>query len=150
MHDLAELADHLERTDDTTWMEHAECRGTSPALFHPERGASLAAARDACNSCPVRMSCLAHAIVNNESRGVWGGCSERERKALRHQLNMPVRAPVVVCGTVGGHTAPLRRGEDVCDECRVAYNTYRAQWRARRLGAAVPNGQPSSFYVRAS
>lgn len=32
--------------------------------------------------CPVRRQCLAHAIVNDEEHGIWGGLSHRERNAL--------------------------------------------------------------------
>lgn len=33
--------------------------------------------------CPIRHECLIFALANNEKMGVWGGMSERDRKALR-------------------------------------------------------------------
>jgi hypothetical protein len=45
-----------------------------------------AAARTICGSCPVRRSCLAHAIATNEPEGIWGGFDEMERTWLRFAL----------------------------------------------------------------
>lgn len=33
--------------------------------------------------CPIRHECLIFALTNNEKQGVWGGMSERDRKATR-------------------------------------------------------------------
>jgi WhiB family redox-sensing transcriptional regulator len=35
-----------------------------------------------CRSCPVRFECLADALDNRIEFGVWGGMTERERRAL--------------------------------------------------------------------
>jgi WhiB family redox-sensing transcriptional regulator len=35
-----------------------------------------------CEDCPVRRECLAEALDNNMEWGVWGGMTERERRAL--------------------------------------------------------------------
>ncbi|MDF2420175.1 WhiB family transcriptional regulator, partial [Trueperella pyogenes] len=35
-----------------------------------------------CFSCPVRIECLADALDSNMSFGIWGGMTERERRAL--------------------------------------------------------------------
>jgi hypothetical protein len=45
-----------------------------------------AAARTICGSCPVRRSCLAHALATNEPEGIWGGFDETERTWLRLAL----------------------------------------------------------------
>jgi len=39
-------------------------------------------AKAACMSCPVRTECLADALDNHIQFGVWGGMTERERRAL--------------------------------------------------------------------
>ena len=61
----------------------AACRGADPDLFFPERGESAEPARQVCAQCPVREPCLDYAIANTIVHGIWGGLSERERRALR-------------------------------------------------------------------
>jgi WhiB family redox-sensing transcriptional regulator len=46
------------------------------------RGAAQNAAAAECKSCPVIRTCLAHALDNGEEHGVWGGQTERQRRAL--------------------------------------------------------------------
>jgi WhiB family redox-sensing transcriptional regulator len=65
------------------WMKRAQCRGEDRALFFPALGANAAKARAICAICPVRRECLAYALADPESAGVWGGISERERRKLR-------------------------------------------------------------------
>lgn len=43
-----------------------------------------------CAACPVRAACLAHARAHDESWGIWGGRTTRERVA--HRLGRSVRA----------------------------------------------------------
>ena len=63
------------------WVTHAQCRGTDPdALF--VRGAEQNKAKQLCAGCPVRTECLAEALDNQIEWGVWGGMTERERRAL--------------------------------------------------------------------
>lgn len=67
--------------DDQTWAVHAACAGVDPdTLF--VRGAAQRQARQVCYSCPVRIDCLADALDSNTTYGVWGGLTERERRAL--------------------------------------------------------------------
>lgn len=66
---------------DQTWASRAACAGAEPdALF--VRGAAQRNAREMCFGCPVRMECLADALSSNTTFGVWGGLTERERRAL--------------------------------------------------------------------
>jgi len=63
------------------WRTAARCRTTdADALF--VRGRHQRAARTFCRSCPVRTECLAHALDHRVERGVWGGMTERERRAV--------------------------------------------------------------------
>lgn len=63
------------------WPSRAACRGTEPdELF--VQGAAQNRAKSVCLGCPVRTECLADALDNRTEFGVWGGMTERERRAL--------------------------------------------------------------------
>ena len=63
------------------WTSRAACRGSDPdALF--VQGAAQNRAKAVCFGCPVRAECLADALDNRVEFGVWGGMTERERRAL--------------------------------------------------------------------
>ena len=65
----------------TDWTERAACKGTNPdELF--AQGAAQNRAKLICRGCPVRLECLADALDNGIEFGVWGGMTERERRAL--------------------------------------------------------------------
>ncbi len=59
----------------------AKCREIDPdALF--VQGAAQNRAKLICRGCPVRTQCLAEALDGRIEFGVWGGMTERERRAL--------------------------------------------------------------------
>ena len=63
------------------WPRHAACRGAEPdELF--VLGAAQNRAKAVCVGCPVRTECLADALDNRTEFGIWGGMTERERRAL--------------------------------------------------------------------
>jgi WhiB family redox-sensing transcriptional regulator len=63
------------------WAAGAACRTSDPdALF--VQGAAQNRAKLVCMGCPVRTECLADALDNRVEFGVWGGMTERERRAL--------------------------------------------------------------------
>lgn len=63
------------------WPSMAACRNGDPdALF--VQGAEQNVAKRICRGCPVRYECLADALDNRIEFGVWGGMTERERRAL--------------------------------------------------------------------
>lgn len=63
------------------WTPRAACRVAQPdQLF--VRGAEQNKAKQVCAGCPVRTECLAEALDNQIEWGVWGGMTERERRAL--------------------------------------------------------------------
>ena len=68
------------------WTKRAQCRGEDPALFFPSVGANAAKARAICSMCSVRQECLAYALADPESAGVWGGTAERERRKLARSV----------------------------------------------------------------
>lgn len=63
------------------WTSLAACRGSEPdELF--VQGAAQNRAKAVCLGCPVRTECLADALDNRTEFGIWGGMTERERRAL--------------------------------------------------------------------
>lgn len=63
------------------WSARASCKTTDPdALF--VQGAAQNRAKALCLGCVVRTECLADALDNQVEFGVWGGMTERERRAL--------------------------------------------------------------------
>ena len=63
------------------WVSKALCRTTDPdELF--VRGAAQRKAAVICRHCPVMQECGADALDNKVEFGVWGGMTERERRAL--------------------------------------------------------------------
>ena len=73
----------MARTQTVTWFDLARCKGAEDDLF-PE-GKQQKRATAICVGCPVRAECLAEALDNRIEWGVWGGMTERERRALLRQ-----------------------------------------------------------------
>ncbi|HEV2634211.1 MAG TPA: WhiB family transcriptional regulator [Actinocrinis sp.] len=74
------------------WWESGACRGADPVLFFPpeqdgprKRADRESAAIALCGHCPVRRTCLDHALAVPERFGVWGGTTEIERRNFRRR-----------------------------------------------------------------
>jgi WhiB family redox-sensing transcriptional regulator len=66
---------------DDDWASRARCHQSDPDdLF--VTGAAQHRAKATCLGCPVRTECLAEALDNRLEWGVWGGMTERERRAV--------------------------------------------------------------------
>lgn len=64
-----------------SWTAQSACRNADPdELF--VSGAAQNRAKAVCMGCPVRTECLSDALDNRVEFGVWGGMTERERRAL--------------------------------------------------------------------
>jgi WhiB family redox-sensing transcriptional regulator len=90
------------------WRELAACRGTDLGLFFPGRGESAGPARQVCAACPVWQPCLEYAISNRITHGIWGGLTERERRALRSRWvrsSRRERDQAILAGEAAGYTA---------------------------------------------
>lgn len=79
---LGALPGVVERPE---WQEDANCRGVDPDLFFPTSGEMSGEVKQICDRCDVQAECLAYCLANGEKKGIWGGTSERERRALRRQ-----------------------------------------------------------------
>lgn len=64
------------------WEADALCAQVGTEMFFPEKGGTTRDAKRICDDCPVRQDCLDYALTNDVRHGVWGGLSERERRAL--------------------------------------------------------------------
>nr|BFD88023.1 hypothetical protein StreXyl84_74240 [Streptomyces sp. Xyl84] len=62
------------------WAVRGACRGSAEQMF--AEGAAQNGAKSVCYRCPVRIECLSYALDRRMEHGVWGGMTERERRAL--------------------------------------------------------------------
>jgi WhiB family transcriptional regulator, redox-sensing transcriptional regulator len=63
------------------WVSKARCRSNDPDEFFV-RGAAQRKATVICRHCPVVAECLADALDHHMEWGIWGGLTERQRRAL--------------------------------------------------------------------
>lgn len=104
--------------DVADWRHRGACGTHDPdQLF--VAGAAQRQAKVVCTGCPVRRRCLAEALDHRIEFGVWGGMTERERRAL------------------------LRRRPDVHSWAELLEGSSQAQSRLT-AGCAVVNSLPIS------
>ncbi len=72
-------------TTEISWRQRGACNGLDPAVFYPDSEENAEEAKAICASCPVRLSCLEHALTMRERDGVWGGTTEKERRRIIRQ-----------------------------------------------------------------
>lgn len=63
-----------------SWFKNAACKDMNSNLFFSQRGESTEPAKLICQKCPVKEPCLDYALANNETIGVWGGMSRKQRR----------------------------------------------------------------------
>ncbi|WP_245239210.1 WhiB family transcriptional regulator [Streptomyces sp. MZ04] len=71
----------MDADDGGAWGERAICRTADPDELFVD-GAAQSRAKAVCTGCPVRMECLSYALDKRIEHGIWGGMTERERRAL--------------------------------------------------------------------
>lgn len=129
------------------WRENAACRDADPDLFFPigTAGNSLRQADEAkriCHRCPAQNQCLAWALENGITDGVWGGTTENERRAIR-SLDVATPAPLRL---MTSNPAPLVAAEDGARTI-TGYLALLAQTRLSSA-PAIRNGRPGSRQAR--
>jgi WhiB family transcriptional regulator, redox-sensing transcriptional regulator len=72
----------------TNWRDDGACRDADPDLFFPIGTTGNAIreideAKRICSVCRVQIQCLAWALENGVTDGVWGGTTEDERRVIR-------------------------------------------------------------------
>jgi len=76
---------------DTSWMAQGNCADKDPTLFFPNDGVGVIRAQRVCATCPVKTLCLEYALRSGIDHGVWGGCSERERRRILKRRRQQTR-----------------------------------------------------------
>lgn len=78
------------------WQLRARCRGLPAEVFFTtddDRGMRRIAheenAKRICRDCQVLRECLSHAIQAEETYGIWGATTPKERDALRQRATPP-------------------------------------------------------------
>ena len=95
-----------------TWRDDAACRDADPDLFFPigTTGPALRQIDEAkriCRACPAQTPCLAWALDQGVTDGVWGGSTEDERRAIR---TLPRRMTISQEDDDGEHISRLWPG----------------------------------------
>ncbi len=80
----------------TSWMSGGNCRNYPPAVFFPSDGVGVDRARKICTDCPVVDQCLEYALDQRIEHGVWGGCSERERRRILKRRRVAGAANAII------------------------------------------------------
>jgi WhiB family redox-sensing transcriptional regulator len=78
------------RSEDLEWQKDGICRVTDDYKFFPEGKENAAWAQVAkrmCLDCPILRQCRDWALTRREEFGVWGGLSEKDRKAIWKKWN---------------------------------------------------------------
>ena len=92
---MSQLLSHLA-LDPDAWLLNASCRGRTELFFAPDESESRrerrrreAQAKAVCVECVVREQCLTEALQADERFGIWGGLTERERRAAKRSGSVP-------------------------------------------------------------
>ncbi|MGV0893692.1 WhiB family transcriptional regulator [Mycolicibacterium sp. XJ766] len=70
-------------TGQEDWADRAACTDSDPEAWFPEKGQNCDFAKRICRGCEVRDECLEYALTHRERHGVFGGYTEKERRAMR-------------------------------------------------------------------
>lgn len=84
--------------DIESWRADAKCNGLDTELWYPPRDKELykpiadqakavCLGKDGRPPCPVKNECLLYADKMDDTYGIWGGMSHRERNALKRKAN---------------------------------------------------------------
>jgi WhiB family redox-sensing transcriptional regulator len=122
------------------WQDLAACRNRDTADYFPARGEPTADALATCAGCGVRGACLAFALAEPLLTGVWGGTTQRQRRAIRTPAGpVPIRH-----GSQAGYSLETRRHTGHCRACREAHADYLARWRAGTARRGVAQASPTN------
>lgn len=89
-----------------------------------------------CQRCPLLTPCQEYALEERPSHGIWGGLTERARRADTSRAAEPRRSSLVPvdCDSPTSWAQHRRRGE-TCDACQTKRTDQLTQERRARLDA---------------
>lgn len=132
------------KIDSTNWRNFANCLGTDPEAFYPEKGGSTREAKRVCANCPieVRRECLEDALRSEvgvtDRFGIRAGTTPMQRRKIAQQRReegdqTPASTwrEVKPCGTAAAYRRHKRRGEPACEDC-LAAEARRAEDQRRK------------------
>lgn len=87
--------------------------------------------RAICLTCPVRQTCLRHALTAAEPWGIWGGLDPDQRAELARLAGYPVPTAL----PMHGFRARYAKHGCRCSACRHAHTVYEYQRRHKPAAA---------------
>ena len=135
------LSPVYERASPMSWMDQAKCHfvcaNSASNLFYADhqhngqvneaKAVCLGTHPDHPGRCPVLDQCLDYALSNGEKWGVWGGCSERERRKIKRDRH---REAALDAGNIISITAaPSRNRRQLARIIRNQQAADPAPWR---------------------
>jgi WhiB family redox-sensing transcriptional regulator len=85
-YDVIALSLDIPITEERPWAVFAACKDQDPDTFFPLSADGERKAIRICQGCSVQMECLEFALETNARFGIWGGQTEKQRKALLRQI----------------------------------------------------------------
>lgn len=82
---------HISTQTLPTWMDDAACADKAGDLWYEDNPRYSVDAKAICKECPAVAICLRWAIDTNESWGVWGGLTAKERDNLVRRVDYRVK-----------------------------------------------------------
>jgi WhiB family transcriptional regulator, redox-sensing transcriptional regulator len=113
-------------SDPDTWLLNANCRGRTELFFAPDESESRrerrrreAQAKAVCEECVVREQCLTEALQADERFGIWGGLTERERRAAKRSGSVPSSTDIAGPGRLARLPAVVVQGRAMSSSKRL-------------------------------
>lgn len=111
------------------WLLKAPCADRDDLDWHSTQNLEVLRCKLVCDSCPVRVQCLALAMTERDPWGTWGGLTVEERELRATVTGEPLPA------ILPGHGTNLRYAKHGCrcGSCTAAHRNHeRGRRRARR------------------
>lgn len=114
----------------------AKCRGLDTAIFYPElfTRETCKEAKEICQECPAKVECLQWALDNEESDGIYGGYSPKERHKLIVRGVLVPNVQLKYCPKRHPLTPENSRklqGIVICRICARRRRAFRSKYRSR-------------------